>query len=76
MNDNDSIISTVNESNYISVMSEIMAFKAESAGLIKTLNIKEFPLIASRPLYFVVLRDKQLGHLKTKFWNEIKKNVH
>ncbi|MFW9825938.1 MAG: LysR substrate-binding domain-containing protein [Candidatus Thorarchaeota archaeon] len=76
MNDNDSIISTVNESNYISVMSEIMAVKAESAGLVKTLNIKEYPLIASRPLYFVVLKDKQLGHLKKKFWNEIKKNVH
>ena len=37
INDNDSIISTVSDSNYLSIMSEIMATKAESAGLVKML---------------------------------------
>ncbi|MFX1573272.1 MAG: LysR substrate-binding domain-containing protein [Promethearchaeota archaeon] len=71
INDNDSIISTVSESNYISIMSEIMADKAESAGLIKSLKINEYPLIAKRFLYFAKLKNKQLSELKTKFWNEI-----
>lgn len=71
INDNDSIISAVSESNYISIMSEFMADKAESAGLIKTLNISGYPIIAKRPLYFAKLRNKKLSELKNKFWNEI-----
>ncbi len=72
INDNDSIISTVSESNYISIMSDIMVEKAESAGLIKSLKIKNYPVIAKRALYFVKLKDKKLGKLKKKFWNELK----
>lgn len=71
-NDNDSIISTVSESNYISIMSEMMANKAESAGLIKSLKIKNHPVIAKRQLYFVKLKGKQISQLKKKFWEEIK----
>ena len=40
MNDNDSIISAVSESKYISIMSEMVAINAEKAGLIKILEIK------------------------------------
>ena len=72
INDNDSIISTVSESNYISIMSELMVDKAESAGLIKSLKIKNYPVIAKRALYFVKLKDKQLGKVKKKFWDELK----
>ena len=75
INDNDSIISTVSDSNYISIMSEIMIDKAESAGLIKTLIINDYPLIAKRPLYFVRLKNKELSNLKEKFWDEIKKKL-
>jgi len=71
-NDNDSIISTVSESNYISIMSEMMANKAESAGLISSLKIKNHPVIAKRQLFFIKLKKKQLTQLKQKFWNEIK----
>ena len=72
INDNDSIISIVSESNFISVMSEIMADKAESAGLIKYLKVKDYQLIAKRPLYLVKLKDKRLSKLKKKFWDELK----
>ena len=75
INDNDSIISTVSESNYISIMSEFMVDKAESAGLIKSLKINNYPVIAKRPLYFVKIKDKQLSQLKKKFWNELKSKV-
>ena len=75
INDNDSIISTVSESNYISVMSELMVDKAESAGLVKSLKIRNYPIIAKRPLYFVKLKEKQLIQLKKKFWDEIKSKV-
>ena len=75
INDNDSIISTVSDSNYISIMSEIMIDKAESAGLIKTLIINDYPLIAKRPLYFIRLKNKELSNLKEKFWDEIKINT-
>jgi len=71
INDNDSIISTVSGSNYISIMSEIMADKSESAGLIKSLKIKNYPLITKRPLYFVKLKRKELSKLQKKFWDEI-----
>ena len=72
INDNDSIISTVSESNYISIMSEMMADKAESAGLIKYLKVKDYQSIAKRPLYFIKLKDKGLSKLKERFWNKIK----
>ncbi|MFX1467866.1 MAG: LysR substrate-binding domain-containing protein [Promethearchaeota archaeon] len=75
INDNDSIISTVSESNYISIMSEMMADKAESAGLITSLKINDYPIIAKRSLFFIKLKDKQLSQLKKKFWNEIKSKV-
>jgi len=75
INDNDSIISTVSESNYISIMSEMMVDKAESAGLIKSLEISDYPVIAKRPLYFIKLKDKQLSQLKKKFWNQLKSKV-
>ena len=72
MNDNDSIISAVSESNYISVTSEIMANKAEKAGLIKTLEIRGHPIIANRNLYFIKQRAKELSKLKKDFWEYIK----
>ncbi|UCC19199.1 MAG: LysR family transcriptional regulator [Promethearchaeota archaeon] len=72
INDNDSIISTVNESNYISIMSEIMANKAESAGLIAFLKVKNVPIIAKRALYFIKMSNKKLSRFKEKFWNELK----
>jgi DNA-binding transcriptional LysR family regulator len=72
INDNDSIISTVSDSNYLSIMSEIMVKKAESARLIKILEIKDYPLITKRPLYFAKLKPKELSRLKKKFWDELK----
>ena len=72
INDNDSIISTVSESNYISIMSAIMIDKAESAGLIKHLKVKGYPSIVKRPLYFIKSKDKELSTLKKKFWDELK----
>ncbi len=71
INDNDSIISAVSDSNYIGIMSEMMADKAESAGLIKSLKIKNHPVIAKRPLYFVKLKQKQFSQLKKKFWDKL-----
>jgi DNA-binding transcriptional LysR family regulator len=71
-NDNDSIISTVSESNYLSIMSEIIAKKAESAGLVKILTVKDYPYITKRPLYFAKLKGKELSRLKMKFWEELR----
>ena len=71
MNDNDSIISAVSESNYISIMSEIMANKAEKAGLIRTLEIKGFPVIVKRDLFFIKLKGKELSKIKADFWEYI-----
>jgi hypothetical protein len=48
-----------------------MIEKSESAGLIKTLVINDYPLIAKRSLYFVRLKNKDLSNLKEKFWEEI-----
>ena len=75
INDNDSIISTVSDSNYISIMSELMASKAESAGLIKTLKINDYPLIAKRSLFFLKLKNKRLSKFKKKFWDELSLSV-
>ena len=73
MNDNDSIISAVSESSYISIMSEMMAGNAEKAGLIKSLEIKGCPEIVKRTLFFIKSKDKELSELKTSFWDYIKK---
>ena len=73
MNDNDSIISAVSESNYLSIMSEMMAINAEKAGLIKILEIRSFPHIVKRDLFFIKSRDKESSELKTSFWDYIKK---
>ena len=73
INDNDSIISTVSESNYISIMSEIMAKKAENAGLIKILEITHYPIIAKRPLFLIRRKDEEISELKIKFWDYILK---
>lgn len=73
MNDNDSIISAVSGSNYISIMSEMMAIKAEKAGLIQSLEIKGFPQIARRDLFFIKSKDKELSEVKNNFWEYIKK---
>lgn len=72
MNDNDSIISAVSESNYVSIMSEIMANKAEKAGLIRTLEIKDRPIIVKRDLFFIKLKGKEISKLKEGFWEYIK----
>lgn len=73
MNDNDSIISAVSESSYISIMSEMMAGNAEKAGLIKSLDIKGFTHIAKRELFFIKSKEKELSELKNSFWDYIKK---
>ncbi|MFX0047425.1 MAG: LysR substrate-binding domain-containing protein [Candidatus Hermodarchaeota archaeon] len=75
MNDNDSIISAVSESNYISIMSEIIAINAEKAGLIRTLEIKDFPIVVKRDLYFIKLKGKELSELKNDFWKYVKKKA-
>jgi DNA-binding transcriptional LysR family regulator len=71
MNDNDSIISLVSESEYISIMSEMMVEKSEKANLIKSLTIKEYPIIAKRDLYFIKRKLTPLSDIKTNFWNFI-----
>lgn len=70
INDNDSIISTVSESNYISIMSEIITNKLEH--LVKTLEVREFPEVAKRSLYFLKLKNKEFSELKNNFWEYIK----
>jgi DNA-binding transcriptional LysR family regulator len=75
VNDNDSIISTVSDSNFVGVMSKVMIDKAESAGLIKSFKVNEYPIIAKRDLFFVKLKDKQLTPLKKKFWDELKSKI-
>ncbi|MBD3351822.1 MAG: hypothetical protein GF364_10085, partial [Candidatus Lokiarchaeota archaeon] len=75
LNDNDSIISAVSESDYIAVLSESIAKKAEDAGLIKTFKLKDHPVIAKRDIYFLKLKNKSLSKLKQKFWDYLKKNV-
>jgi DNA-binding transcriptional LysR family regulator len=75
MDDNDSIISAVSDSNYISIMSEIMANKAEKAGLVRTLELIDHPLIVRRDLYFIKPKGKDLSKLKEDFWEYIKKKA-
>ncbi len=75
MDDNDSIISAVSDSNYISIMSEIMANKAEKAGLVRTLELSDPPLKVRRELYFIKPKGKELSKLKEDFWEYIKKKA-
>ena len=72
MDDNDSIISAVSDSNYITIMSEIMASKAEKAGLVKILELSNPPLKVRRDLYFIKPKGKELSKLKEDFWEYIK----
>jgi len=71
INDNDSIISAVSESNYLSLMSELIANNSEKAGLIKVLKVKEFAIIAKRDIYFVKSKENHLSNLKKKFWESL-----
>ena len=73
INDNDSIISAVSESNYISILSELIAKKAADAGLIEILNIEQYPIIAKRDIYFIKLKESKFSGLKKKFWEYLKK---
>ena len=75
MDDNDSIISAVSDSNYITIMSEIMASKAEKAGLVKILELSNPPLKVRRDLYFIKPKGKELSKLKVDFWEYIKKKA-
>lgn len=72
MNDNDSIISAVSKSNYISIMSEIMARNAEKAGLVRILEIIDHTIVVKRDLYFIKPKGKELSKLKYDFWVYVK----
>ncbi len=72
INDNDSIISAVSGSDNISILSSFIAKRAEKAGLIKIVHIKEYAVIATRALFFIKLKEKELTGLKKKFWEYVK----
>ncbi|MFX1236204.1 MAG: LysR substrate-binding domain-containing protein [Promethearchaeota archaeon] len=71
INDNDSIISAVSDSSYISIMSKTIAIKAQKAGLIRILKVKEHPIIAQREIYLLKLKNKGLSKIKQEFWSYI-----
>ncbi len=71
INDNNSIITAVSNSDYISIMSEIIAKKSEDAGLITIFRIKEYPVIAKRKIYFLKRKGKVIEDLKNRFWEHI-----
>jgi DNA-binding transcriptional LysR family regulator len=71
MNDNDSIISAVSDSKYISIMSETIAVKARNAGLIEILEIKEHPIIAKRDIFLLKLKGIEHSMVKKQFWNHL-----
>ena len=73
MDNNDSIISAIYESDYISVLSETIAQKAVNAKLITFLEIEEYPIITSRDIYFIKPKEKELSILKKKFWETLTK---
>ena len=73
MDNNDSIISAIYESDYISVLSETIAQKAVNAKLITFLEIEEYPIITSRDIYFIKPKEKGLSILKKKFWEILTK---
>ena len=68
INDNDSIISAISDSNYIAILSKLIAKKAEDAGLIKILDVIEYPIIAKRDIFLIKLKGKELSELKKDFW--------
>ncbi len=72
INDNNSIISAVSGSDNISILSSFIARRAERAGLIKIIKTQEFPVIATRDLFFIKLKEKELTGLKKKFWEFLK----
>ncbi|TFF63715.1 MAG: LysR family transcriptional regulator [Promethearchaeota archaeon] len=72
LNDNDSIITAVSESNFISVLSKEIAERAKEAKLIEILKLKEYPIIAKRKLYFIKLKEKKIMGLKRGFWEFLK----
>jgi DNA-binding transcriptional LysR family regulator len=69
INDNDSIISAVSESNNIAIISEIIAKKAQDAGLIKILEIEDYSVIANRDIFLIKKKGRNLSNLKQKFWD-------
>ena len=69
INDNDSIISAVSESNNIAILSETIALKAQDAGLIKILTIKNYPPIAKRDIFLIKKKGAVISKLKQKFWD-------
>ncbi len=71
INNNDSIISAVSESNYLSILSEIIAKKAEKAGLIKILEVKGIPEIG-RDIFLIKKKGRIFSNLKQKFWDFMK----
>ncbi|MBY8983324.1 MAG: LysR family transcriptional regulator [Candidatus Lokiarchaeota archaeon] len=75
LNSNNSIISAVSESNYISIASELIAKKAEDAGLIKMIKLTDFPNIANRKIYIIKNKNKKIEKLKKEFWDYLKENT-
>jgi len=75
INNNDSIISAVNGSNYISILSELIAKKAETAGLIKIINLEGVDYIAKRNIYFLKLKNYKFETLKKEFWSYLKEKI-
>jgi LysR family transcriptional regulator, transcriptional activator of the cysJI operon len=75
VNDNDTIISAVSDSDYISVLSEEIAKKAADANLIKILRLKDYPIIGKRNIYFLKLKEKSYDGLKNEFWKYLKTNL-
>ncbi|MHA1804698.1 MAG: LysR substrate-binding domain-containing protein [Promethearchaeota archaeon] len=73
INDNDSIITAVNTSNYISVISKIVAKKAEDGGLVKIIPLEGSPFVAKRNIHVLKLKGKPLLKLKKEFWNFLSK---
>ena len=71
INDNDSIISAVSGSNNIAILSEIIAMKAQDAGLITILTVKEYPTIAKRDIFLIKKKGQVLSKMKQKFWDNL-----
>ncbi len=71
INDNDSIITAVSKSQFLSVLSKSIAEKAREANLIEVLTLKGNELIARRELYLLKKNDQpKMSNLKNKFWDE------
>ncbi len=75
IDDNNSIISAVSESDYISILSELIAKKAEDAGLIKIIKLQDIPIIAKREIYFIKPKNKKITNEKMKFWDYLEENL-